>query len=96
MASVDQTAAAKPRVPKPTPCKYCGGLVYWAHTDAGKWMPVDSAVDNRPTGGDLVLTLKLGGDLLVERWTKAHGFSRNRYTSHFATCPSAEQARRSR
>ena len=44
-----------------------------------------------------MLTLRGGefGELLVEKYDREkHGFNRNRYTSHFVTCPDADQHRR--
>lgn len=64
-------------------------------------MPVDAVPDMRPApkGGTLALTLSGGefGTLWVEKYDATkHGHSRNRYTSHFATCVNADEHRRSR
>lgn len=65
-------------------------------------MPVDSEADMRPpakSGGNLVLTLRGGstGELVCERFDPLkHDEKRNRYTSHFATCPNADDHRRSK
>jgi hypothetical protein len=63
-------------------------------------MPVDAVPDMRPLpkGGDIVLTLHGGqfGELLAEKYDPG-GYepkARNRYTSHFATCPQADDHRR--
>lgn len=74
-------------------CKSCGARVRWAVSPAGKWMPVDAEPDMRPTGGNLVLTIRQQ-QLVFEPWAKEHGFTRNRYVSHFATCPAADKHRR--
>lgn len=88
-------------VTEPSKCRSCGADVLWVRWESGKRMPVDAVADNRalPKGGDLVLTLRGGefGELLVEKYvTQKHGFNRNRYTSHFATCPNADEHRRGR
>jgi hypothetical protein len=52
-----------------------------------------------PKGGDIVLSLVGGefGALEAEKFYEPkHGPKRNRYTSHFATCPNASQHRRDR
>jgi hypothetical protein len=64
-------------------------------------MPVDASPDMRPApkGGGLVLSVRGGsfGELLVETYDRTkHSLTRNRYTSHFATCPNAAQHRSSR
>lgn len=87
-------------VTEPTECRSCGADVLWARwAESGKRMPVDAVADNRPVekgGGKLVLTLHGGefGELLIGHWKKElHGYGRNRYTSHFATCPNADAHR---
>ena len=62
-------------------------------------MPVDSEPDMRPPpkGGTLALTLSGGdfGTLWVEKYRPEMGPTRKRYTSHFATCPNADDWRKS-
>jgi hypothetical protein len=87
--------------PRPSPCGSCGALVYWARwEETGRWCPVDA----EPTPGDawgkgagnLVLTLR-GGELLISSFRMdVHGPTRNRYVSHFVTCPNADQHRKGR
>lgn len=94
------TRAMRP-VTEPTKCSSCRADVLWVRWDSGKRMPVDAVADNRPLpkGGDIVLTLRGGehGELLAEKYDmQKHGFARNRYTSHFATCPNADHHRRAR
>ena len=87
-------------VTEPTTCRSCGADVYWVEWPrSGKRMPVDSTPDNRPppNGGTLVLRLQGGehGKLVVEKYSDVvHDKNRNRYTSHFATCPNSDEWRR--
>ena len=78
---------------QPVPCKSCRRLVYWAHTPAGKRMPVDAEPSE---GGRLVLTYsRRANRLLVEQLQPAkHEATRRRYLSHFVTCPHADHFRR--
>ena len=82
-------------------CRSCGADILWAKwPTSGKSMPVDAVPDMRPPdkgGGGLVLTLHGGeyGKLLLEKFDVArHDAKRNRYTSHFQTCPDAKTHRR--
>lgn len=82
---------------EPAKCRSCQADVWWVQwPSSGKKMPVDSEPDMRPPpkGGNLVLT-KRGDQLLVEKYDPAkHDAKRNRYTSHFSTCPNADQHRK--
>lgn len=91
---------AKP-VTDPSTCRSCGAEVLWAEWPSGKRMPVDAEPDMRPPpkGGELVLSVRGGafGKLIVEKYVpEMHSPHRNRYTSHFATCPNAETHRSAR
>lgn len=86
-------------VTDPSKCRSCGADVLWAQWASGKKMPVDAEPDMRTPGkgGTLVLSVRGGafGSLIVEKYDEAtHGVKRNRYTSHFATCPNADEHRR--
>jgi hypothetical protein len=69
-------------------------------------MPVDAVPDMRPPprGGDIVLTLRGGeyGELLAEKYLEAKHdpdgspTRRNRFTSHFFSCPNADAHRHPR
>lgn len=88
-----------PPVTEPSKCRSCRQDVLWAEWPSGKRMPVDAVPDMRPPpkGGALVLSLRGGGhgQLLVEKYDPAkHDKKRNRYTSHFATCPQGDDWRR--
>ena len=95
------TRRAKP-VTEWAKCRSCGADILWTKWErSGKSMPVDAVPDMRPPdrgGGNLVLTLRGGehGELLVEKAPADVDPKRNRYTSHFATCPEAGEHRRSR
>lgn len=89
-------------VTEPSKCRSCSQEVLWVKwPTSGKRMPVDATPDNRPAshgGGDIVLTLRGGeyGELLAEKYDpQKHEKQRNRFTSHFATCPNAGEWRRS-
>ncbi len=83
---------------EPAKCRSCGADVWWVLWPSGKKMPVDSEPDMRPLpkGGSLVLTLrKESRELHVEKFDPTkHDAKRNRYTSHFATCPNSDDHRR--
>jgi hypothetical protein len=77
------------------PCRSCDAMVIWCVTTAGKAMPVD--VDPVPAG--TIRIEQRGGPNPVARvLTKAElartGFgAATLRTSHFATCPQADQWR---
>lgn len=74
------------------PCKSCGAQVFWALTRNGKSTPIDSAA--RPDGNVVTLWRKADGTVHVERYDRMKHGDAVRRTSHFATCPNAEQHRR--
>ena len=80
---------------EPRACSSCGGKIFWAITRTGKSMPVDAEPSE---SGPLVLNLRGGefGKLHVEKfYAPKHGSAdRRRYTSHFSTCPNADEHRR--
>ena len=74
-------------------CKSCLAPILWVHWKVSdKAMPVDASPDPR---GSVVLTHRKSEDKLVaEKFNAAaHPPSRNRYTSHFETCPHAARHR---
>lgn len=75
-------------------CRSCGAAIYWAQT-ATSSMPID--VEPREDG-NILLTLTPRGMLKarVLRAADTVDPTRNRYTSHFATCPHARGHRRTR
>ena len=77
------------------PCRSCGALVIWCVTTAGKAMPVDA---EPATGGTIRIEQRGGPKPLARVLTKAElartGFgAATLRTSHFATCPQADQWR---
>lgn len=75
-------------------CKSCRALMLWVITAAGKNMPVDVSP---VAGGKFVLALKKDGKLHAAVFdSRQHEPGRNRYTSHFQTCPNASQHSRGR
>ena len=75
-------------------CKTCGADIFWALTENGKPMPIDAvSTDN----GNLECVWDHNGRVLahviaplfLQMQTEAP-----RYTSHFATCPDADEHRR--
>lgn len=74
-------------------CKSCPAQVIWAVTERGKRMPVD--VDPMP-GANVLLTEQYGQlTAVVVKPHRAFGRTDLR-TSHFVTCPAADQHRRRR
>lgn len=73
-------------------CRSCAAPVLWVTTENGKAMPVDAAPS---PDGNLVLdggTARVVAPLLETADERA----RPHYTSHFATCPQAAAAHRTR
>lgn len=84
--------------PAASNCKSCGALIFWVTWPAsGKNMPVDAAASQ---DGDIVLTWKPREQKLWAAKAAQLGehelVSRNRYVSHFSTCPQAKQHRRAK
>lgn len=83
---------AKRPVTEPTECRSCEAPILWVKWPrSGKSMPVDAAP---APAGTVVLTLHRGEELLAEKYEANRHHGRNRYTSHFATCPNASQHRK--
>ena len=84
--------------PVPVPCKSCAAPLLFARTSGGALSPFDAESD---PAGTFVLTLRrgelhadyAGGDEARARF-QAEG--RNFFTTHFATCPNADEHRRAR
>lgn len=74
-------------------CGSCGEAIIWATTDTGRHMPIDAVpVDtgniavHRGHDGELRARVLKHGDTVAE-WEK-------RGTTHFETCPNADQHRK--
>ncbi len=70
-------------------CRSCSAPIFWALTENGKRMPLDL---EPVAGGVFYVAMGRDGELRCHTG-EAPGFVR--YTSHFATCPSAAEHRRS-
>lgn len=85
-----------------TTCRSCGAEIWWAHTTAGRLIPVDSEpVDD----GNVVATGRQTQQSTVsnaivtrpEVKVEEPGLfpdDRLRYVAHFATCPNADEWRK--
>ena len=85
----------------PSKCRSCRADVLWVTwLTSGKKMPIDAVPDMREVGkggGTIVVAMRGGeyGELIAEKYDPAqHDAKRNRFTSHFSTCPEADQHRR--
>lgn len=85
---------------EPSKCRSCGQEILWGlWPTSGKKMPVDATPDMRPPdrgGGKVVLSLDRRANVLklAKFDPQQHDEKRNRYTSHFATCPNAAEHRK--
>jgi hypothetical protein len=76
-------------------CRSCGAAIRWATTASGKRMPLDrDPVDD----GNLALIIDVGLDVVAVPVAPRQALlddDGRRFVSHYATCPDAEQWRRS-
>ena len=79
--------------PKTSKCRACGAEVYWAMSANGRKMPVDAAVNDK---GNILMQIDSEGNLRFITVRGTANLKRNRYTSHFATCPYAAAFRKTR
>lgn len=88
-------SARETPVTEPRSCRSCSAPILWVKWErSGKSMPVDA----RPNpSGEIILTLRGGrmGTLFAEKLRRGDQVEpgRNRYSSHFETCPNAKQHR---
>lgn len=76
-------------------CRSCSARVVWIRTQSGKRMPLDA--DPSPKGDFVIVKHIDGGTLAVLVTPKTVEFYhdiKERYLSHFATCPDAGKWRR--
>ena len=78
-------------------CRSCGSNIIWVRMTSGKNMPCDwKPIHYKPAcpdeEGQIVTLITPGGKVVhgIPEWT-SDNFG---YTSHFATCPNAEEHRR--
>lgn len=77
-------------------CRSCGAEIIWCRTERGKKMPLDAQPSDNDTLHSGLFVLRErddpGGPLAMAAWglegTEPH------YVTHFATCPNADQHRR--
>lgn len=74
-------------------CKTCGKDIIWIKLKSGKWNPVDTGrVPFVPDEGGKLTLVTLDGEVVrgkLDIMSDQYG-----YTSHFATCPQANDHRR--
>ena len=75
-------------------CRACSAPIVWATTSAGKSMPVDA--EPSPDGNVLLFATvdRKWIAIVMGKGEAAKSAARERFTSHFANCPSAESFRR--
>ena len=83
----------------PAKCKSCDRAIVWAQTEKGKMMPVDLAPAHHKQGKFYLFRRadRIEAIHIQSKHDSAYG-ARQRtdkvYTSHFSTCPNADQHRR--
>lgn len=95
--SVDDLLGSQARTEK---CRSCGAAIRWAHTANGRTMPIDAeptpdgnvTYTGRPVTNDRGVTRP---GVRVEGTAPLFDDGEPRYTSHFATCPHADDWRKS-
>lgn len=78
-------------------CRSCGAVINWIETKKGKKMPVDPGdieFDDAESGD--VLVSELGDVVYVKEGSKNEHPHQKYYISHFATCPQADDWRKSK
>ncbi len=73
-------------------CRWCGADIFFAETEKGRRIPVDP----KPTAAGNLVLMHEGGRTLALSFSPASHAGRDRYISHFATCPHAGEHRRGR
>jgi len=72
-----------------TSCRSCGAEILWVKTTKDKNMPLDA----EPSGAG-EFALEWEGEQAIARKV-GQGYTGDRYTCHFVTCPDAKKWRRS-
>ena len=81
-------------ITEPRTCDSCGGRILWVTWErSGKTMPVDATPS--PSGDILLAHRQAENRLMATKLRRGEHVpeSRNRYVSHFDTCPNAKQHR---
>ncbi len=76
----------------PSKCRSCSAPVLWVTWASEKKMPIDTTPS--PVGNVVVTHRQKENVLFVEKFDPALHENRKRYTSHFSTCPNADQHRK--
>lgn len=78
---------------EPVECRSCKALVLWVQwATSGKRMPID--VTPHLIGNVVVAFRRAENLMIAETFDPKRHDGRNRYISHFTTCPQATQHRR--
>lgn len=80
-------------------CKACGAEIVWLKLKSGKMHPCDAetVLYKVDAGPDRIVTPDgevVAGTIVTELKTQKEGIIRRGYSSHFATCPFADDFRR--
>ena len=75
-------------------CRSCGQAIRWVQTEKGRPMPLDFMPT--PDGNVTIETNESGRGPVVKVWgdPTAIPAGRQRFVSHFVTCPNAKEHRR--
>lgn len=73
-------------------CRSCNAAIIWTTTKKGKKMPIDA----EPAGKGPFILEPPEEDPIAVFIGEKDPYTGERFTSHFSTCPNAEQHRRSR
>lgn len=74
-------------------CKTCGKEIKWLRLKSKKWHPIDPGrIPFKPNESGKLNLITMAGE--VVRGDFDLGGTEYGYTSHFATCPDADQHRR--
>ena len=74
------------------PCRSCKAPMFWAATSSGKKMPLDAKPLESMSGKDSHGVVAFG----IRAGVASKAYHGAKYTSHFATCPDADEHRKSK
>jgi hypothetical protein len=76
---------------EPTTCRSCHARILWAvWADSGRRVPIDVTPVAQ---GNVVLALRKNAVLVAEKFKPWEHTGRNRFVTHFSTCPDAKTFR---